>query len=81
MLTSAFIRRLAGRLVLRAVLELFIGTRTGTRFQFWAKQGVSLIVAGDPDPRHHVDLVRQSRRGWRARWGSSAPASPSRCSG
>jgi small-conductance mechanosensitive channel len=32
--------------VLRTFLKLFIGTRTGTRFQFWAKQGVSLIVAG-----------------------------------
>jgi small-conductance mechanosensitive channel len=32
--------------VLRRILKLFIGTRTGTRFQFWAKQGVSLIVAG-----------------------------------
>jgi small-conductance mechanosensitive channel len=32
--------------VLRQILKLFIGTRTGTRFQFWAKQGVSLIVAG-----------------------------------
>jgi small-conductance mechanosensitive channel len=31
--------------VLRQVLKLFIGTRSGTRFQFWAKQGVSLIVA------------------------------------
>jgi small-conductance mechanosensitive channel len=31
---------------LRAILGLFIGTRSGTRFQFWAKQGVSLIVAG-----------------------------------
>jgi small-conductance mechanosensitive channel len=31
---------------LRRILKLFIGTRTGTRFQFWAKQGVSLIVAG-----------------------------------
>jgi small-conductance mechanosensitive channel len=31
---------------LRQALKLFIGTRTGTRFQFWAKQGVSLIVAG-----------------------------------
>nr|NUR37103.1 mechanosensitive ion channel [Sphingomonas sp.] len=31
--------------VLRQILKLFIGTRTGTRFQFWAKQGVSLIVA------------------------------------
>jgi len=31
--------------VLRQILKLFIGSRTGTRFQFWAKQGVSLIVA------------------------------------
>jgi small-conductance mechanosensitive channel len=31
---------------LRQVLKLFIGSRSGTRFQFWAKQGVSLIVAG-----------------------------------
>ncbi|HYX45634.1 MAG TPA: mechanosensitive ion channel family protein [Sphingomicrobium sp.] len=31
--------------VLRQVLKLFIGTRSGTRFQFWAKQGVSLVVA------------------------------------
>lgn len=31
--------------VLRAILKLFIGSRSGTRFQFWAKQGVSLIVA------------------------------------
>jgi small-conductance mechanosensitive channel len=30
---------------LRQLLKLFIGTRSGTRFQFWAKQGVSLIVA------------------------------------
>jgi small-conductance mechanosensitive channel len=32
--------------ILRTVLGLFVGTRTGTRFQFWAKQGVSLVVAG-----------------------------------
>ena len=32
--------------ILRTILGLFVGTRTGTRFQFWAKQGVSLIVAG-----------------------------------
>jgi small-conductance mechanosensitive channel len=32
--------------VLRQILKLFIGTRSGTRFQFWAKQGVSLIIAG-----------------------------------
>jgi small-conductance mechanosensitive channel len=31
--------------VLRAFLAQFIGTRSGTRFQFWAKQGVSLIIA------------------------------------
>jgi small-conductance mechanosensitive channel len=31
--------------VLRTILKLFIGSRGGTRFQFWAKQGVSLIVA------------------------------------
>ena len=30
---------------LRQILKLFIGSRSGTRFQFWAKQGVSLIVA------------------------------------
>jgi small-conductance mechanosensitive channel len=30
---------------LRFVLGLFIGSRTGTRFQFWAKQGVSLIIS------------------------------------
>ncbi|MGN6155260.1 MAG: hypothetical protein ACTHN4_05945, partial [Sphingomicrobium sp.] len=31
--------------VLRQILGLFIGSRSGTRFQFWAKQGVSLVVA------------------------------------
>src|SRR5437868_2981534 len=31
--------------LLRAVLGLFIGSRSGTRFQFWAKQGVSLVIA------------------------------------
>ena len=31
--------------VLRAFLGLFVGSRSGTRFQFWAKQGVSLVVA------------------------------------
>jgi small-conductance mechanosensitive channel len=30
---------------LRQILKLFIGSRSGTGFQFWAKQGVSLIVA------------------------------------
>jgi small-conductance mechanosensitive channel len=32
--------------ILRTILGQFVGTRTGTRFQFWAKQGVSLVVAG-----------------------------------
>jgi len=31
---------------LRQFLKLFIGSRSGTRFQFWAKQGVSLVVSG-----------------------------------
>jgi small-conductance mechanosensitive channel len=31
--------------VLRLILRQFIGTRSGTRFQFWAKQGVSLVLA------------------------------------
>jgi small-conductance mechanosensitive channel len=31
--------------LLRSILGLFIGSRSGTRFQFWAKQGVSLIIA------------------------------------
>ena len=31
--------------ILRQILKLFIGTRSGTRFQFWAKQGVSLVIA------------------------------------
>ena len=30
---------------IRQVLKMFIGSRAGTRFQFWAKQGVSLIIA------------------------------------
>ena len=30
---------------LRLVLGQFVGSRAGTRFQFWAKQGVSLVVA------------------------------------
>jgi len=30
---------------LRQFLKLFIGSRSGTQFQFWAKQGVSLVVA------------------------------------
>lgn len=30
---------------IRQLLKLFIGTRAGTRFQFWAKQGVSLVIA------------------------------------
>ena len=46
LLTLGFI--LAAWLVtisVRFLLGLFIGSRSGTRFQFWAKQGVSLIVA------------------------------------
>ena len=46
LLTVGFV--LAGWLLtklLRALLGLFIGSRSGTRFQFWAKQGVSLVVA------------------------------------
>src|SRR5438309_9592739 len=31
--------------LLRFVLGLFVGSRSGTRFQFWAKQGVSLVVS------------------------------------
>lgn len=31
--------------ILRSLLALLIGSRTGTRIQFWAKQGVSLIIA------------------------------------
>jgi small-conductance mechanosensitive channel len=31
--------------VLRKLLGLFVGSRSGTMFQFWAKQGVSLAVA------------------------------------
>ena len=31
--------------LLRTILGFFIGSRSGTRFQFWAKQGVSLVVA------------------------------------
>ena len=30
---------------LRHILALFVGSRSGTRFQFWAKQGVSLVIA------------------------------------
>jgi small-conductance mechanosensitive channel len=47
LLTAGFI--LSAYLIatlLRWLLSLFIGSRSGTRFQFWAKQGVSLIIAG-----------------------------------
>ena len=30
---------------LQRILRLFIGSRSGTRFQFWARQGVSIVVA------------------------------------
>jgi small-conductance mechanosensitive channel len=46
LLTAGFI--LVAYLVaslLRWFLSLFVGSRSGTRFQFWAKQGVSLIIA------------------------------------
>ena len=46
LLTFAFIATAwAFAWAVRQVLKLFIGSRTGTRFQFWAKQGVSLVVA------------------------------------
>jgi small-conductance mechanosensitive channel len=32
--------------LIRTLLKLFIGSRGGTRFQFWARQGVSLVLAG-----------------------------------
>jgi small-conductance mechanosensitive channel len=45
-LTLAFIAiALAIAWVLRKLLGLFVGSRSGTMFQFWAKQGVSLAVA------------------------------------
>ena len=31
--------------LVRAALHLLVGSRTGTRVQFWAKQGVSLVMA------------------------------------
>ena len=46
LLTVAFIAvAWAFAWALRAILKLFIGSRTGTRVQFWGKQGVSLVVA------------------------------------
>jgi len=46
LLTVAFIAvAMIVTALLRRLLGLFIGSRSGTRFQFWAKQGVSLIVA------------------------------------
>jgi small-conductance mechanosensitive channel len=45
-LTLGFIAiALAVTWVLRRVLAQFIGSRAGTSFQFWAKQGVSLVIA------------------------------------
>lgn len=45
-LTLAFIAIAWGiAWALRHLLALLVGSRTGTRIQFWAKQGVSLIVA------------------------------------
>lgn len=31
--------------IIRQVLKLFISSEAGTRFQFWARQGVSLVIA------------------------------------
>ena len=46
LLTLAFIAiAFAITWMLRSLLALLIGSRTGTRIQFWAKQGVSLIIA------------------------------------
>lgn len=46
LLTIAFVLvALSVGWLIRRLLKLFIGTRSGTRFQFWAKQGVSLIIA------------------------------------
>ncbi len=45
-LTIAFIAiAWAAAWALRQFLKLFVGSQSGTRFQFWAKQGVSLAVA------------------------------------
>jgi small-conductance mechanosensitive channel len=46
LLTFAFIViAVAVTWALRSLLALLIGSRTGTRIQFWAKQGVSLVIA------------------------------------
>jgi small-conductance mechanosensitive channel len=46
-LTAAFIAiAFVAGWIIRSILKLFIGSRSGTRFQFWARQGVSLIIAG-----------------------------------
>jgi small-conductance mechanosensitive channel len=46
LLTLAFVViAVAVTWALRSLLALLIGSRTGTRIQFWAKQGVSLIIA------------------------------------
>ncbi|MBW8786049.1 MAG: mechanosensitive ion channel, partial [Novosphingobium sp.] len=46
LLTLAFIAAaIALGWVLNAILRLFVGTRSGTRFHFWARQGVSLLLA------------------------------------
>ena len=66
--------------ILRKVLTLFIRRRSGTCFQFWAKQGVSLIVA--------AILILGIMSIWfdsparlASGWASSAPESHSHCSG
>jgi small-conductance mechanosensitive channel len=46
LLSLAFIAvALLASWAIRSFLQLLAGSRSGTRFQFWAKQGVSLIVA------------------------------------
>lgn len=46
-LTAGFIAvAWAAAWLIRRILKLFIGSRSGARFQFWAKQGVSLVIAG-----------------------------------
>ena len=45
-LTAAFIvAAFAAGWIIRSLLKLMIGTQSGTRFQFWARQGVSLVIS------------------------------------
>ena len=46
LLTIAFVLvAYAAAKLLQLLLAQFVGTRSGTRFRFWAKQGVSLVIA------------------------------------